>query len=885
MHQPVESIRTRWRRGIRFSILLTLAGAFVILYSMSGYSLTDHANASVANASVTQPSINRTTSPAALDRQARSHFAASQFTEAVDLFQQAAQAYQRMGDSIHQAISLSNLALTYQQLGRWDEANQAIADSLALVDEQQSHAFAQVLDIKAGLHLAQGQAEQAIAIWQQVTQLYDQQGNEERAIASRLGQAQSYQSLGLLRRAIALLGEALAIDLDQSVEQLQTRLDQIASTPTTAAALKQLGDSLRLMGKLNLAQPILQRSLAIAQQLRQSDAIALAQISLGNLARSQPDAVQQALNYYQQAAASTSPLIKAEAQVNQLSLLADSNPAAAQTLAQALAAQIDLAALPSHRATINLQINLAQTLMKLSDRQSAFQLLTTAVEQAKHLGDQRLYAYALGSLGSVYEQTQQWAESEQVTQQALQLAQQSDAAEITYRWQWQLGRVLKAQQKNKEAIAAYQGAVSTIKSLRGDLATASPDVQFVFRDSVDPIHRQLVELLMQSNQTDDLTAARDVIESLQLVELDNFFREACLNADPEQVDKVDSHAAVIYPILLDDQLSIIVSLPDPNSDPNSEGRGRSLKSYRVPVARSKIEALAANIREDLDQSNTLSITLPWLQQMYDWLIRPEAADLAASQVETLVFVLDGGLRNIPMSALHDGQRYLVEQYSVALTPGLQLLAPRSRPSQNRRVLVAGLDAARPNFDALPYVNDELNQVQTQLPSKVLFNQQFTNAAFQNTIENSPFSIIHLATHGQFSSQSGDTFVLAWDQQIPISELGSTLQTAEISQAGRLDLLVLSACETAAGDSRAALGLAGVAVRSGARSTVGTLWRVNDEASARLMGRFYKELAQVQTAGVSKAEALRRAQLAILQDPAYGQEPYYWSSYVLVGNWL
>jgi CHAT domain-containing protein len=310
-----------------------------------------------------------------------------------------------------------------------------------------------------------------------------------------------------------------------------------------------------------------------------------------------------------------------------------------------------------------------------------------------------------------------------------------------------------------------------------------------------------------------------------------------------------------------------------------------LKSYQVPVPRSQVEALAARIREDLDQPNTRRLTLPWLQQMYNWLILPEASDLATSQVETLVFVLDGALRNIPMSALHDGQQYLLEQYSVALTPGLQLLATQAIARRSLRVLAAGLAVARAPFDALPSVNEELSKIATETNSEVLRNDEFTSAAFQKTVKQEPFSVVHLATHGQFSSNAEDTFILAWDSRIQLNQLSNTLKAAELLQDDNIELLVLSACETAASDNRAVLGLAGIAVRSGARSTIATLWRVNDEASAQLMGRFYEELSQIQTTGISKAEALRRAQLSILQNPDYEQEPFFWSAYTLVGNWL
>ena len=92
---------------------------------------------------------------------------------------------------------------------------------------------------------------------------------------------------------------------------------------------------------------------------------------------------------------------------------------------------------------------------------------------------------------------------------------------------------------------------------------------------------------------------------------------------------------------------------------------------------------------------------------------------------------------------------------------------------------------------------------------------------------------------------------------------------------------MSACQTAAGDTQAALGLAGVAVRSGARSTVATLWSIQDNSTAELMTQFYRVLKNSE---ISKAEALRQAQLSLLRDPKY-QHPFYWSAFVLVGNWL
>jgi CHAT domain-containing protein len=179
------------------------------------------------------------------------------------------------------------------------------------------------------------------------------------------------------------------------------------------------------------------------------------------------------------------------------------------------------------------------------------------------------------------------------------------------------------------------------------------------------------------------------------------------------------------------------------------------------------------------------------------------------------------------------------------------------------------------------VKRELEEIQSKVPSQVLFNEQFTTQAFQNQVNSLPFPVVHLATHGQFSSDADNTFVLAWDEKIKVNQLSNLLRTRDQSRPDAIELLILSACQTAAGDKRAALGLAGVAVRAGARSTLASLWNVNDQSTALLMGQFYQVLANK---AVPKAEALRQAQLALLKNPKYAL-PMFWAPYVLVGNWL
>ncbi|MBD3884709.1 CHAT domain-containing protein [Phormidium tenue FACHB-886] len=814
--------------------------------------------------------------------QGKSLYESGNFAEAAAVLHQAAAAARSQNDPLTEAIALSNLSLVQQQLGNWTEATQAIEQAISLLQAipDRDAVLAQALEVQGRLQFSRGDAEAALNTWKQAGTYYDRLRDPNGVIRSRINQAQALQALGMYRRAITTL------------EQL---VNSFSAQPPTAAqvvALRSLGDALRVAGTLDQSTPVLIRSLTLAQQLNLPQQIAATQLSLGNAYTSQD--ISKALEFYQQVInGSGTAMTQIQAQLNRLKLLIDaqqkqSSPPeiAAQissipTLVSEATAQIDR--LPPSRPAIYARINLAHNLTtwKDLDQQEEIipQLLATAAQQAQSLQDVRAESFAQGNLGNLYEQRGQWIEAQQVTTTALNLAKQISADDMTYRWQWQLGRVLNQQQQREPAIAAYAEAIDTLRLLRSDLTATNPDVQFSFRESVEPVYRQFVGLLLQpyveSTQT-DLEQARKTIESLQLAELDNFFRTACLNAQEQQIDEIDRKAAVLYPIILDDRLEVILSLP-----------GGQLRRYTaLDAGQSQVESRAIALAAFLKQLTANDRVLPLAQQFYDWLIRPAEVDLENSGVETLVFVLDGVLRNIPMAVLHDGIEYLIEKpYSLALTPGLQLL--ESQPLEPRRlnVLLGGLSEARPpNFPPLNNVTSEFDGIQSEVrESQELLNDRFTTEEIQQAIGAVPYPVVHLATHGVFDSDREKTFILTWNGELDIDQLRSLLQATEVGRQRPIELLVLSACETAEGDDRAALGLAGVAVRAGARSTVATLWQVNDEAMSLLMKQFYQELVKP---NVTKAEALRQAQRAILKDannPDYAQ-PYYWSPVVLIGNW-
>ncbi|HEY9640314.1 MAG TPA: CHAT domain-containing protein, partial [Coleofasciculaceae cyanobacterium] len=874
--------RQPWIYGVLalFIALFTALGWGMLLPGFAAQPIAQSAGAGAPNLPSSQPLVEPALVQPALVEQGKSLYDAGKLAEAAAVLQQAAA--QSSHDPVAKAIALSNLCLVQQQLGNWTVATQAIEQAIALLQAvpESGAVLAQALEVQGRLQLTRGDAEAALETWQQAERYADRLKDTSGVIRNRINQSQALQALGMYRRAITTL--------EQLTDSFSAAPDA-APTSAQVVALRSLGEALRVAGNLDQAIAVLNRSLTLAQQLNVPLQIAATQLSLGN-AYTHRDLVQ-ALDFYQQAIQSGSAMTQIQAQLNRLKLLIEAQQkhtalpeisaqiAAIPALLPQLTAQIDR--LPLGRPAIYARINLAHQLQAWQPSQADDtlipQLLSTAIQQAQALQDIRSESFAQGNLGELYEQRQQWMAAQQSTTTALTLAKQIDAADLAYRWQWQLGRVLTQQRQRQPAIAAYTEAIDTLRSLRSDLTATNPDVQFSFRESVEPVYRQFVGLLLQpgiASSQADLEQARKTIESLQLAELDNFFRTACLNAQERPIDQIDRQAAVLYPIILADRLELILSLPD-----------GTLRRYTANANQQQIEASAIRLAAFLKQVTANDRVLPLAQQFYDWLIRPAESDLQNSGVKTLVFVLDGVLRNIPMAVLHDGREYLIEKpYSLALTPGLQLLESQPLESRQLTVLLGGLSEARPpNFPPLDNVTREFSGIQSEVRDyHELLNDRFTNEEIQKVIRQAPFPIVHLATHGVFDSNRENTFILTWNGELNIDQLRKLLQSTELGRRP-IELLVLSACETAEGDDRAALGLAGVAVRAGARSTVATLWQVNDEAMALLMQQFYQELMQP---NVTKAAALQQAQRSLFKDADHPQyaKPYYWSPVVLIGNW-
>ena len=869
---------------------------------------------------------NKAVQPVKLTQLGKEYYEAGQLGQAIETWQTAAVAYEAADNTEGMRESYLNTATAQQALGLYDRSCDSLLNAFELTDQTsciQITEQAQAIEVQ--LEGIVPKTEEAETRLLPAAEAIATQPDDQDKVIGLLRFGDYLQKSGYPRVAT----KALEVGLESS-----KNLDNLSQE---TAVLLSLGNAQRAIAEDTQNQ--------FSSQTVVLDVIA----NSGGTAESAIAPYQPAISYYQQAAeVAPDRLDSLKAELNQLSLLLDiqdfwqnaiaklnqnfnlleiNDPDFLQQikdgadrldgeLEQQLQpriteqiAQIEpkVENLPATRAGIYGRINFARSLIR-HDRivpQTA-QILATAIEQAKETNNPTAEAEAMGYMGSLYEQQQQYPEAQRLTESALQLAPTAEYPEIAYRWNAQLGRIMAAEGKREPALTAYETSFNTIRALRSDLATTP----------VEPIFREYISLLLEEEpSTPQLVQARDVLESLQVVALDNFFRDPCspVAEQPVAIDDVDVQAAVIYPILLEDRLEVILTLPrqpfrhyttqnltqEEVDNTIEQLRRRSLTNPRfaeairsargTPEAQTEIEQIQTSQQESLQKD-----ILPLASKLYSWLIEPVEADLQASDVKTLVFVLDGSLRNIPMSLLYDQkeQKYLIEKdYNVALSSGLQLTAPKPLQRQPIKVLAAGVTRDFPayRFPAIPKVEDELNTIKQIFGnSEILLNQDFTQASLQQKLQESDFPVIHLATHGQFGSTSDQTFILSGAEQgnplINVNQFDNLLRTGSLRRSQPIELLVLSACNTAQGDDEAILGLAGVAVRAGARSTIATLWGANDEATANLMGKFYNNLAA--DAQISKARALRQAQLELLaeEDSQY-RHPYYWAPFVLIGNWL
>src|SRR5689334_6451583 len=731
---------------------------------------------------------------------------------------------------------------------------------------------------KSGLESYQrGDFEQAALNWTEASQLYERAGDVRRQSEALVYLSQANQALGRYKEA------------GQNLELAQSLAEKADDRTQVASVLGALGNLYIATGPQETALKNLNEGLRIARELNNQDLSATILNNLGNLLTAQKKYPEAIAAYNESASIAKSrnnhalagkALINAATASMQLKQYKE-----AKTLLDNALDEIHTLE-PSHdKASGLISIGLAydELRAKLPDSKDALLLLahqtfSEATTIADSIGDRRSSSYAWGYLGKLYEDERRFDEALQLTRRATFAAQQINAPESLYRWEWQTGRLLTRQGNIDDAIGAYRRAVRTLQSIRPELSASYGAPQTSFREEMGPVYFELVDLLLQRGQSlrdpkqvaPYLIEARDTVELFKAAELRDYFRDDCVDTALSKVTTLDVVAkttVIIYPILLPDRIELLVGLPT------------GLKQVSVPVGTDTVTKEVREFRRMLEKRTTREY-LPHAQKIYDWLIRPIEPDLAASSIDTLIFVPDGALRTIPMAALHDGKQFLIAKYAVGITPSLNLTDPRPLNRQDMKVLAVGVTEAVQGFPALPNVSEELSDLHKLLGSTNLVDRQFLAANFEKELKENQFSIVHVASHGEFRNDVDNTFLLTFDDKISLDRLNQMVGVFRFRD-DPLELLTLSACDTAAGDDRAALGLAGMAIKAGARSALATLWNINDEAAVDLVIDFYRELKD---SSVSRAAALQRAQLKLINNPRY-EQPGFWSPFLMINNWL
>lgn len=787
-------------------------------------------------------------------------------------------------------------------------------EKLPLLANQSAEQKAAALIEDGKLLLEKGRAELALEKWESAEEIYREIGNYEGIVGSQLNQGFALESMGFYRDSCNIILAAFprGVEVNKCDELDENNIEAVIkailknSRHFNEIAWENLVNRLRLLGKWRALEKVLEFDSIVPTEKASiyltlgnvaKDLAALAKIR-GEEQESNKLKEKAIENYNEAIALADGNLIGLQAQLNYLSLFLLENTDKIDIFSAEifdLRRKIDgnIKRLFASNNVTNSElgyavVNYATTLQKFWEYEIEFspqegeivEILERAIALAEKLQNQRLLSFAKGILGEV-------GKDQKELEEALKIALKIDAPELAYQWEWQIGQMLREKGDREGAIAYYRPAFSILQDLRTNLVALNRDTQFNFRDEIEDFYIEYADLLLQEEQPKQeyLREAREVIEALQLAELDNFFREACVAVKEQDLDKIVDESnpptALIYPIVFDDRVDVIVKLPEPNKS----DRERKLLYVSHSVLKNEFYNTINDILALINSSSPSSELNGFFQQLYQWLLQDFEDEFQNHSIKTLVFVLDSLLQQIPMAALYDGEKYLIQKYNLAISLSLQLEDYNPIKKENLTTLAAGASASRKiegipePIPALTNVPEELDAIRDKLSAEIISEEGFTKTQLDTLMGSDTFSIVHLATHGRFTSNRDNTYVVTWNELLLVDEIQNLLQPGGQRDFQNVDLLVLTACETAKNDPRAALGMAGVAVSAGARSTIASLWQLGDNSAVVFVEKLYEELSN--NPNMTKAEAVRLAQESVLQQR---KAPFYWAPFVLIGNW-
>jgi CHAT domain-containing protein/tetratricopeptide (TPR) repeat protein len=870
----------------------------------------------------------------------------SQFRAALQSWEQALAIYQDIGDRRSEGNALTNLGNAYHSLGDYRQAISFHEQALAIARELEDR-LGEGTDLTnlGNAYYSLGDYQQAISVYEQALAIFHELEDRLGEGAALTGLGNAYFSLGDYRQAISFHEQALAIS-----RELENRRGE-------GTDLTNLGNAYFSLGDYRQAISFHEQALAIARELEDRGGEGAALTNLGNAYHSLGD-YRQAISFHEQALAIARELEDRRGEGADLGNLGNAYRSlgdyrqAISFHEQALAIAREL---EDRRGEGTALTGLGNAYRSLDDYRQAISFHEQALAIARELEDRSGEGIVLSNLGDTLAQMEQpelaiiflkasveVRESIRGDIRSLDTALQqsfTDTVAGSYRFLADLllqqNRILEAQRvldllKVQELDDSLRGVRSTSGTASGvalwgvetDLlalyeqviaeSTELAQLQAANYDSLSPEQQQRLATLRQRSADVqsrfiaflDRPEVKELLASIRTeTEGQNLAIETQHRALQNNLRTLPQKTALLYPLILPDRLELVLVTAD----------GPPL---RYPIAVKGDELNRAIVAFGQALKDPTSDIQPLAQQLYTWLVAPMEGQLDQLGIESLLYAPDGALRYVPLAALHDGEQYLAQRFSLSHITAASLTNFDQVPDAERRRLLAAA-CARCNFTItigdtsfpfgdLPYTETEVKALAEQVPNtSVLLNQGFSRRELENRLGS--YSIIHLATHGAVvENQPSQSFVV----------LGSgehvTLETIRQSWSlSHAELVVLSACETAVGSAQLGsgveiLGLGYQIQEAGAQGVLASLWQVNDYGTQLLMSAFYNALAQ----GMTKTQALQAAQQSLMTGDfsAVGGDrasinlissetrqplgaegalahPYYWAPFILIGNGL
>ncbi|MEQ9625807.1 CHAT domain-containing protein [Coleofasciculus chthonoplastes] len=444
-------------------------------------------------------------------------------------------------------------------------------------------------------------------------------------------------------------------------------------------------------------------------------------------------------------------------------------------------------------------------------------------------------------------------------------------------------------------------SIVPFQSIVGSFSQGTPpaDIQIITQEQPPeprnlprPPQEQLLNPLPQDQEIQDITL--DTV-----IDIEDYFTRQFTDDSPQSLEETQSLDAIQNTLRKIEQETgvkpaLIYALFDGQGSESNINNltNHQLKLVLVTAQSKPIYKLVPNAHKDLvlEKAQQLrdSVKFPrggtfrpkdfeLSQQFYKWLVAELEEDLTDKGINNLVFVMDVGLRSLPLAALHDGQEFILQKYSIGLMSSMSLTDTQYANLNKVQVLAMGTPTFpnSPDLSPLPTVEEQLKYLAAPPWSAQVFkSKQFTTENLSLALEQQSFSIVHLGTHAEFNEdKQSQSYIQFFDKRLGLEEIGKLPFNKP-----PVNLLVLSACKTALGNKETELGFAGFAHKARVKSVLASLWEVPEIGTSRLMKEFYQQLQTVPI----KAEALRQAQLALSNDKKLSH-PYYWAWFTIVGS--